>query len=95
MALVLPTAIFFHVGRTAGHWVRKVVSEMEIPTYEVGAFHDWPSNIDLGALQDEHLYFCFVRHPLERSGERRVGEEGRSRGAPDHLKKKKKKEKGE
>ena len=65
MALVLPTAIFFHVGRTAGHWVRKVVSEMEIPTYEVGAFHDWPSNIDLGALQDEHLYFCFVRHPLE------------------------------
>src|SRR3989441_9834594 len=26
------------------------------------------------------------------SGERRVGEEGRSRGAPDHLKKKKKKE---
>ena len=24
-----------------------------------------------------------VRHPL-RSGERRVGEEGRSRGAPDH-----------
>src|SRR2546430_13888234 len=28
-----------------------------------------------------------------RSEERRVGEEGRSRGAPDHLKKKKKKEK--
>src|SRR2546429_8889466 len=28
---------------------------------------------------------------LLRSGERRVGEEGRSRGAPDHLKKKKKK----
>src|SRR2546430_14520727 len=26
-----------------------------------------------------------------RSGERRVGEEGRSRGGPDHLKKKKKK----
>src|SRR5256885_15514351 len=29
--------------------------------------------------------------PCSRSGERRVGEEGRSRGAPDHLKKKKKK----
>src|SRR2546428_11876668 len=27
---------------------------------------------------------------FRRSGERRVGEEGRSRGAPDHLKKKKK-----
>src|SRR4051794_41896103 len=30
----------------------------------------------------------------DRSEERRVGKEGRSRGAPDHLKKKKKKEKG-
>src|SRR2546430_15400077 len=33
------------------------------------------------------------RHPpaaQDRSGERRVGEECRSRGAPDHLKKKKK-----
>src|SRR5256885_13546798 len=29
--------------------------------------------------------------PLKRSGERRVGEEGRSRWAPDHLKKKKNK----
>src|SRR2546426_12741832 len=31
--------------------------------------------------------------PFMRSGERRVGEEGRSRGAPDHLKKKRKKRK--
>src|SRR2546426_11124020 len=30
------------------------------------------------------------RCPEWRSGERRVGEEGRSRGSPDHLKKKKK-----
>src|SRR5256885_10440338 len=30
-----------------------------------------------------------------RSEERRVGEEGRSRGSPDHLKKKKKEKKGE
>src|SRR2546429_8444458 len=36
----------------------------------------------------------FVRCPFnrKRSEERRVGEEGRSRGAPDYLKKKKKKE---
>src|SRR2546422_10680346 len=32
-----------------------------------------------------------VVHPGMRSGKGRVGEEGRSRGAPDHLKKKKKK----
>src|SRR5256886_15459432 len=33
------------------------------------------------------------RAPSARSGERRVGEEGRSRWAPDHLKKKKENEK--
>src|SRR2546427_5411012 len=33
----------------------------------------------------------FLRSVLSRSEERRVGEEGRSRGSPDHLKKKKKK----
>src|SRR3989449_11755488 len=31
---------------------------------------------------------CVALRPLGRSGERRVGEEGRSRGSPDHLKKK-------
>src|SRR2546429_8281532 len=32
---------------------------------------------------------CWRRRLRPRSGERRVGEEGRSRGGPDHLKKKK------
>src|SRR5256886_4352110 len=35
------------------------------------------------------LYFG-AKLVIDRSEERRVGEEGRSRGAPDHLKKKKK-----
>lgn len=65
MALVLPNSIFFHAGRTAGHCVRKIIREMKIPTYEVGRFHDCPQNINLDALQDGKLYFCFVRHPLE------------------------------
>ena len=47
VALVLPHSIFFHVGRTAGHCVRKTIREMEIPAYDVGSFHDWPSNIQL------------------------------------------------
>ncbi len=64
MALVLPHSIFFHVGRTAGHFVRKTIREMEIPTYDVGSFHDWPSNIQLNETEQKKLFFCFVRHPL-------------------------------
>ena len=64
MALVLPHSIFFHVGRTAGHYVRKTIREMGIPTYDVGAFHDWPSNIPLSEEEQKKLFFCFVRHPL-------------------------------
>jgi len=64
MALVLPHSIFFHVGRTAGHYVRKTIREMGIPTYDVGAFHDWPSNIPLNEEEQKKLFFCFVRHPL-------------------------------
>ena len=64
MALVLPHSIFFHVGRTAGHYVRKTIREMGIPTYDVGAFHDWPSNIQLNEEEQKKLFFCFVRHPL-------------------------------
>ena len=65
MALLLPNSIFFHAGRTAGHYVRQVIHEMKIPAYEIGEFHDWPSNIKLDELDSERLYFCFVRHPLE------------------------------
>lgn len=64
MALVLPNSIFFHVGRTAGHCVRKTIREMGIPTYDVGAFHDWPSNIPLTDDEQKKMFFCFVRHPL-------------------------------
>jgi len=64
MALVLPHSIFFHVGRTAGHSVRKTIREMGIPAYDVGAFHDWPSNIPLTDEEQRKIFFCFVRHPL-------------------------------
>jgi SAM-dependent methyltransferase len=64
VALVLPHSIFFHVGRTAGHFVRKTIREMEIPAYDVGSFHDWPSNIQLNETEQKKLFFCFVRHPL-------------------------------
>ena len=64
MALVLPHSIFFHVGRTAGHCVRKTIREMGISAYDVGSFHDWPSNIELNETEQKKLFFCFVRHPL-------------------------------
>lgn len=65
MALELPNSIFFHVGRTAGHWVRYVIKKMDIPTMEIGEFHDWPSRITMMPAQERKLKFCFIRHPLE------------------------------
>lgn len=64
LALVLPNSIFYHAGRTAGHFVRKIVMDMNIPTYEVGNFHDWPSCINLSPEEENKLSFCFIRHPL-------------------------------
>lgn len=64
MALVLPHSIFFHVGRTAGHCVRKTIHEMGIHTYDVGQFHSWPSAVRLTDEEQKKLFFCFVRHPL-------------------------------
>src|SRR2546429_1226201 len=64
------------------------------------------SNLPAGGvrcLQYEPAGACAARCAMKaranrgsrcRSGEGRVGEEGRSRGAPDHLKKKKKKKGG-
>src|SRR2546430_10480141 len=60
--------------------------------------HDLPGAVDPQAGRDgvdEHADHVLdagqVRLPArDRSGERRVGKEGRSRGAADHLKKKKK-----
>ena len=37
---------------------------MNIPTYEVGNFHDWPSCIKLSPEEESKLSFCFIRHPL-------------------------------
>lgn len=37
---------------------------MNIPTYEVGNFHDWPSCINLSPEEESKLSFCFIRHPL-------------------------------
>lgn len=65
MALELPNSIFFHMGRTAGHWVRFVVDQAGIPGKEIGGFHDWPSCINLDEKQNTKLKFCFIRHPLE------------------------------
>jgi SAM-dependent methyltransferase len=65
MALELPNSIFFHMGRTAGHWVRFVVDQAGIPVREIGGFHDWPSCLSLDEKQNAKLKFCFIRHPLE------------------------------
>lgn len=64
MALELPNSIYFHVGRTAGHWVRFTVQQIGLKGEEVGAFHDWPSRIEMTEARKDKLAFCFIRHPL-------------------------------
>lgn len=63
MALALPHSVFFHIGRTAGYFVREAVHAMGIPNVEVGEFHDPPSRAPL-ADETQKVFFCFVRHPL-------------------------------
>src|SRR3989454_12225885 len=47
---------------------------------------------DVADFTDDLTSFMIGVAGRDRSEERRVGKEGRSRGAPDHLKKKKKKQ---
>jgi hypothetical protein len=51
VALKLPHSIFCHIGRTAGHWVRRTLEQQGLSRGNIAEFHDWPSR-------------CFIRHPL-------------------------------
>src|SRR3989442_13527921 len=80
------------LGERLNHWLTLVQRGEVLTPYRVflGLMADAPNR--RGGLA--HLAFAGLidgqdRMLHNRSGERRVGEEGRSRGAPDHLKKKK------
>ncbi|WP_322075029.1 class I SAM-dependent methyltransferase [Burkholderia cenocepacia] len=64
MALKFSKFIFYHIGRTAGYWVRDNVSRLYRETTEVGAFHCTPGDIE-ESEKDGLTSFTLVRHPLE------------------------------
>ena len=65
MALKLPHSVFCHIGRTGGHWVRRVLEEQGLSRGEVAGFHDWPSRYwNADPALAETFTFCFIRHPL-------------------------------
>ncbi|MFM0161109.1 class I SAM-dependent methyltransferase [Paraburkholderia sediminicola] len=64
MALKFGNFIFYHIGRTAGYWVRDNINQLYGDVAEVGEFHCSPQEVS-----DEQkkglTSFTLVRHPLE------------------------------
>ncbi|MDR3514241.1 MAG: hypothetical protein P4M00_00365 [Azospirillaceae bacterium] len=65
MPIVLPRSVFFHAGRTGGHWVSHVLWRMGLIERRIYPIHLTPSQtFGTEFSRDEKLAFCFVRHPL-------------------------------
>jgi hypothetical protein len=65
MALKLSQSVFCHIGRTAGHWVRRTLGEQGLSRGDVAGFHDWPSRCWQAEPSLTGTFtFCFIRHPL-------------------------------
>ena len=65
MAIILPNSIFYHIGRTGGHWVSHVLWEAGLVQKRLFPLHLTPMQA-AGAADFEYrdFRFCFVRHPL-------------------------------
>lgn len=60
MAVQIDKAIFLHIPKTGGTWVRGYFKDSNMLRREIGLEH-----INSGDLEPtEDLIFCFVRHPL-------------------------------
>ncbi len=65
MCIVLPKSIFYHIGRTGGHWVSHVLWQAGLVERRLTPLHLTPAQAkSRGDLQDKPFTFCFVRHPL-------------------------------
>lgn len=60
MALATKDACFFHMPRTGGNWVRRVL-EAEFDTVELGPAHAAPGDVDVG----ERYTWTILRDPTE------------------------------
>ena len=66
MAVLLPHSVFFHIGRTAGYWVRDALIALDLHKGEIGGFHENPLRLDhRPEVKNRPFHFCFTRHPLE------------------------------
>lgn len=65
MCIVLPSSIFYHVGRTGGHWASHVLWKAGLVEARLSPLHLTPAQAkSRGDLPDKPFAFCFVRHPL-------------------------------
>lgn len=66
MALVLPQSVFFHIGRTGGHWVSYILRRSGLIREQLAPMHIDPIQARLHpSFRQETFSFCFVRHPLQ------------------------------
>lgn len=65
MTVVLPNSIFYHIGRTGGHWVSPVLWRAGLVEARLGALHHTPAQAPFDPqFAPKPFTFCFVRHPL-------------------------------
>src|SRR2546427_11695394 len=88
-----PSCWFTRFRFTGGDQTSLVVARVETQRSSLPA--EWPTTSSPGRPEERNISSPSRRIAVRgsrygRSEERRVGEEGRSRGAPDHLKKKNK-----
>ena len=61
MALIFDDHIFYHIPKTGGNYVRKVIGEVCHCPFEIGHNHNTPLEIE---GYHKHKSFTTVRHPL-------------------------------
>jgi hypothetical protein len=65
MPLILPNSIFYHVGRTGGHWVSHALWKSGLVQKRLFPLHLTPIQAaGEPDFEDRPFRFCFVRHPL-------------------------------
>jgi hypothetical protein len=65
MSIILPNSVFYHIGRTGGHWVNHVLWAAGLIEQRLFPLHLTPAQVASNPLVATKRYsFCFVRHPL-------------------------------